>query len=181
VTLLLGLAAVATGGCAAGQPTPATAEGPVLATARLIDVRSIEVGFAEFRETPAGVHIRLRMTNLAPGLHGVHIHAVGLCEPPDFTSARAHFNPAGKKHGARNPEGQHAGDLPNISIAQDGTGTLVTVTREVTLDGKTDRSILREGGTALVVHAGPDDEVTDPIGGSGVRVACGPIVGAPSR
>ena len=96
-----------------------------------------------------------------------HIHAVGTCEPPAFASAGGHFNPGNKKHGHKNPEGAHAGDLPNLTVGADGAGRL-----EATAAGVTLKDI---AGLALVVHADPDDEKTDPTGNSGARVACGVI------
>ena len=37
-------------------------------------------------------------------------------------------------------------------------------------------SLFHEGGTALVIHAKPDDGKTDPAGNAGPRVACGVII-----
>src|SRR6266850_2801576 len=107
-------------------------------------------------------------------LNGFHIHAVGKCEPPDFTSAGPHFNPYGKHHGLANPDGSHAGDFPNLKVGAVGTGSLDTTDSLVTLkEGPT--SVFRSGGTSLIVHADADDEKTDPAGNSGVRIACGVI------
>ncbi len=97
------------------------------------------------------------------GDHGFHIHAVGKCEPPAFTSAGGHFNPQNKKHGRLNPEGAHAGDLPNLKVGADGTGSI-----DGTVAGVTLKAIV---GVALVIHADLDDEKTDPTGNSGGRVA----------
>jgi Cu-Zn family superoxide dismutase len=99
---------------------------------------------------------------------------VGKCEPPDFASAAGHFNPEGKKHGLLSPQGPHAGDLPNLPVAADGTGQLNYVARGVTL-GSGSGSLFDADGTAVVIHAGPDDHKTDPAGNSGARIACGVI------
>ena len=97
---------------------------------------------------------------------------MGKCDAPEFTSAGAHFNPAGKQHGFKNPAGPHAGDLPNMEVGADGKGHLEYVTTQVTLGAGT-TSLLDADGTALVLHAGPDDDVTDPTGNSAGRIACG--------
>ncbi len=106
--------------------------------------------------------------------HGFHIHAVGKCEPPAFTSAGAHLNPYGKKHGHKNPDGAHAGDLPNLTVGADGTGSIDVTAAGVTLTAGR-ASLLQPGGASLVLHANPDDEKTDPAGNSGARIVCGVI------
>jgi Cu-Zn family superoxide dismutase len=99
---------------------------------------------------------------------------VGKCEGPDFKTAGGHFNPAEKKHGKDNPEGQHNGDLLNLVVTADGHGTAKLLDASVTLgDGPT--SLFQPGGTAIVIHADQDDYKTDPAGNSGARIACGPI------
>jgi superoxide dismutase, Cu-Zn family len=85
------------------------------------------VGTATFSEVPGGVRVTLRVNGLTPGEHGFYIHAIRRCEPPDFTSAGAHFNPYGKHHGLANPDGPHAGDFPNLPVGADGTGSLDTI------------------------------------------------------
>ena len=122
----------------------------------------------------ATVELKVKVTDLTPGNHGIHVHAVGMCEAPEFKTAGGHFNPTGKKHGLDNPEGHHGGDLPNLSVGADGHGTLTTTLEGLTL-GAGDTSLFHAGGTALVVHADPDDEKTDPSGNSGARVACGVV------
>ncbi len=152
---------------------------PALAQARsarteLKDAQGKSVGTATLSEAPGGVHVVLQAKGLPPGQHGFHIHAVGKCNPPDFTSAGPHLNPYGKKHGHKNPEGFHAGDLPNLTIGADATGSVDATAPGVTLKDGTG-SVFHPGGTTLIVHADPDDEKTDPAGNSGARVACGVI------
>lgn len=133
------------------------------------------IGTAELTETKKGVQIRLRLSDLEPGEKAVHFHELGKCDPPKFTTAGAHFNPSDKEHGFDNPKGYHAGDLPNLVILKNGTVDVEIVTSNVTLEKGKKNSLLDEEGSALVIHAGPDDYVTDPSGNSGDRIACGII------
>jgi Cu-Zn family superoxide dismutase len=144
-------------------------------TVELIGQNGQSIGHAELTQMSRGVHIRVEASNLVPGKHGFHIHETGGCEPPDFKSAGAHFNPMNKQHGFDNPNGPHAGDLPNLSVGTDGTVTAEMVARNVTLEEGRPNSLLRPGGTSLVIHASADDYKTDPAGNSGDRVACGKI------
>ncbi len=147
------------------------------ASAELKDKDGKSVGRADFREMSDGVLVRLEVKGLPPGLHAVHVHTVGKCEAPGFTSAGGHFNPAGKKHGLKNPDGAHAGDLPNMLIAKDGTGRFEALTDSITL-GAGSNSVFDADGSALVIHVGVDDYMTDPTGNAGDRAACGLIVAA---
>jgi Cu-Zn family superoxide dismutase len=144
------------------------------ARAELRNAQGEVVGRATLTADAPGVRIAIEVEKLPPGPHGWHVHAVGRCDPPDFASAGAHFNPEGKKHGLKNPEGPHAGDLPNLAVGADGTARVATMAPGVTL-GPGPNSVFHPGGTALVIHAGPDDDVTDPAGNSGARIACGII------
>lgn len=159
---------------AAGLEMPALAVGET-AVAVLRDAAGRETGRATFTQTEGGVRIDVSVRNLPPGQHGIHIHEAGRCDPPDFMSAGGHFNPFGRQHGLRNPAGPHAGDLPNLQVAADGTGRFSSVNQIVTL-GAGPGTLLSPAGTALVIHAAPDDEVTDPTGNSGARIACGVIL-----
>ncbi|MDD2903549.1 MAG: superoxide dismutase family protein [Syntrophales bacterium] len=165
---LLGFILLLICGCGGGEVAPQKAK------TTLVNPQGQKVGEATLEETSHGVKIILKVENLPPGVHAFHIHEKGLCNPPDFKSAGGHFNPFGKKHGLKNPQGPHAGDLPNLVVGQDGKETIEVIASLVTLKpGK--NSLFQPGGTSLVVHQGPDDYMTDPAGNAGPRIACGTI------
>ncbi|MGO9174731.1 MAG: superoxide dismutase family protein [Desulfobaccales bacterium] len=145
------------------------------AKATLVDAQGQKVGEARLTETTQGVKIDLTVENLPPGVHAFHIHDKAVCQAMDFMSAGGHFNPYHKHHGLKNPLGPHAGDLPNITVGPDGRATVSVVANLVTLKDGEINSLFQPGGTSLVIHANPDDEVTDPAGNAGPRIACGPI------
>jgi Cu-Zn family superoxide dismutase len=149
---------------------PATAQS---AKATLKNSEGKEVGTAQLTQVATGgVLIALSVSGLPAGDHAFHIHAVGKCEPP-FTSAGGHFNPASKKHGMMSPEGQHAGDMPNLHIPASGALSVDVVNNAITLEkakGPNDAN-----GLSMIIHAGKDDYKTDPTGDAGGRIACGII------
>ena len=154
---------------------PVGAQGTAAASAQVHDVTGRVVGTATLMPISGGVQVTARFTGLAPGQHGIHVHTTGACDPPDFMTAGGHFNPTGKQHGLNNPQGAHVGDLPNLEVAANGSATFSGVLRGASLD-RGDTSLLKAGGTALVIHQDMDDEMTDPAGNSGPRIACGLIV-----
>ncbi|MFA7588062.1 MAG: superoxide dismutase family protein [Novosphingobium sp.] len=156
-------------GCATSPQEPATFK--TLATASLITSSGNETGTAELREQAGKVHLHVRVSNMSSGMHGIHIHAVGSCEAPAFTSAGPHLNPHARQHGSDNPAGSHLGDLPNLVTSADGSGTL-----DYTLPSgpaEVVPLVMDADGAAIVIHAGADDYRTDPSGNSGTRIACG--------
>lgn len=139
-----------------------------VATAALATATGQPAGRASVTEVTGGLRVTIDARGLTPGNHGAHFHTVGRCDAPDFASAGPHWNPSATKHGTMNPQGPHAGDLPNLVVGPDGRATLA-----ITLAGATFDGLLDADGAAMVVHAAPDDLMTDPSGNSGGRIACG--------
>jgi Cu-Zn family superoxide dismutase len=148
--------------------------GPKSAKAELKDAQGKVVATAKLKQVKTGVRISLVAIALPAGVHAFHIHAVGSCEPPDFKSAGGHFNPGHMEHGLHNPKGPHAGDMPNFTVGANGKAKASYVDTRVTL-GAGENSLFHEGGTSLVIHEKADDNMSDPAGNAGARIACGVI------
>ncbi len=165
---------------ALGQWAPSAAappaQGTTEASAELHDAAGRVVGLAQLTEDANGVWITLVVNGLPWGAHGIHIHNVGRCDPPDFASAGDHFNPSRQAHGLYAVGGPHAGDLPVLIVGTEGNAMYQTINPRVTLAlGNPAASLFDGDGTALVIHIGPDDQSTEPAGNSGGRIACGVI------
>jgi Cu-Zn family superoxide dismutase len=187
---LLALAVVASAcGGASEEATPEeAAEAPPAAvpaalaeaSAALADPTGRAVGQARFGADSSGaLVVEVEVGALPAGPHGIHVHTIGSCAARNdtaFAEAGGHFNPGRKQHGLENPQGPHAGDLPNLEVAADGRGTARVVLADATLASGAN-ALLDADGAALVIHAQRDDQRTDPSGNSGARVACGVIQG----
>lgn len=177
IGLVISLFAAALGGCQMLQDGTVPATTIPAIESKMVNSQGENVGTAVLKEGEEGVLIQLSVKGLEPGEKAVHFHETGECTPPDFESAGGHFNPAGKQHGFNNPEGYHAGDLPNLKVEEDGSIDLELTVKELTLEKDSEFSLLDEDGSAIVIHEGPDDYQTDPAGNSGARIACGEING----
>ena len=178
-TLETALAFLALGVAAACRAHPAEQQdNSVRAIAYLLDSLGREVGSVRFTETPGtpGVTIAIQVTRGATtGQHGIHLHSVGVCDAPSaFAGAGGHFNPANKRHGLFSPDGPHAGDLEAVTVDAIGHASFVANSPRVTLSPGPN-SLLDADGSAIVLHALPDDQRTDLSGSSGARIACGVV------
>lgn len=177
-------------GCAIGIQ-PALAQESDAGTPAIADVQDASgnsLGQVMFRQVPEGVEVEGDLHGIpgGAGRHGVHIHEFGACDPPDFMTAGGHYNPTERQHGVDNPNGPHMGDVvnlddpnagSNIDVGPDGTAHLHGLAMEASV-GPGPVSLLDEDGAALVIHAGMDDNVTNPAGNSGARIACGVLTSA---
>ena len=146
---------------------PMAAPDVPVSTADLVSSSGAVLGTVRVFSEPTGVTLRIDAAGVPAGQHGVHVHSTGRCDPPGFTSAGPHWNPGERKHGHRNPAGFHMGDLGNLGVGADGKLVAGLLVPQATVDALRDAD-----GAALVLHAKADDEVTDPSGNSGDRIAC---------
>ena len=133
------------------------------------------LGSAQVMQEADGVRVVAEVRGLPAGEYAIHLHAVGKCEGPGFTSAGPHFNPEARAHGRATPGGGHAGDLPNLVMPASGRATYDHLQPGLRL-AEGANPLLDADGAAVVIHAGPDDNVSDPAGNAGARIACGVLV-----
>ncbi|HEU4453913.1 MAG TPA: superoxide dismutase family protein [Longimicrobium sp.] len=177
--MAMGAAAAVLAACGPGAGgTPAASARPRTFSVPIYDAQGAEVGNATFTQMGRdSVRLVANATRVPAGQHGIHLHAVGRCEGPGFQTAGGHLNPTNRQHGLRNPQGPHLGDMPNLTVAAGGTGR-----SEWTFAGSLTPGtppVFDADGTALVIHAAADDQVTDPAGNSGARIACA-VIAAPT-
>ncbi len=163
------------GACATATPQETTS---ALARAALTNPAGQSVGSVEIVQSGATLMLRANVSGQVAGEHGVHLHTTGKCEAPAFASAGGHLNPTAHQHGNLNPAGPHVGDLPNIVVSADGSGRIESPLMGSANDFTT--NVFDTDGTAIVLHAGPDDYKTDPSGNSGGRIACGVLMRSPA-
>lgn len=134
-----------------------------------------DLGTLTLTQTGGGIAISGRLTGLAPGEHGFHVHTAGKCDGPSFETAGPHWNPTNRGHGVNNPAGPHFGDLTNLMVGEDSSVTVQATTPAGTMNGE--NSLLDGDGAAVVIHAEADDYQSNPSGNAGNRIACGVVKG----
>lgn len=130
-------------------------------------------GSATLVDTPAGVEVTIQVSGVSPGQHGLHIHQFGGCGNGG-SDAGGHYNPDSVPHGFLPTDGfvkAHAGDLGNIEVAQDGTGSLHLILPGLVLSG----GAYSIGARAIILHEKVDD-FGQPTGNAGGRIGCGPVL-----
>ena len=162
-TLSIFAATVLLAGCAMADELGPIAGVP---TVPLVNAAGASTGGVQVITGDGGANLRIAVQGLPPGEHGMHLHAIGRCDGPVFQTAGAHWNPDSRLHGHLNPQGPHLGDLPNLTVSANGHGAINFRIAGLINDAD---------GTALVIHAAPDDYKTDPSGNSGDRIACAVI------
>jgi Cu-Zn family superoxide dismutase len=157
------------------QDSPAAPDAADPAVVPMRDAVGRDLGTLTLAASAGGITVTGRLTGLPPGEHAMHFHRVGRCEPPAFKSAADHWNPTNRRHGVESPQGPHLGDLPNITVAQDGSVMVQATTPGGALRGSD--GLLDDDGAAVVVHAGWDDYRSQPSGDAGDPIACGVVAG----
>lgn len=145
-------------------------------TVKLVDAGGRELGVLTLTDAGAAISVDGALRGLPPGVHGLHVHAVGRCDAPDFASAGPHWSPTPKQHGSTNQAGPHHGDLLNLTVGADSSVVVKMATPAGSLRGE--NPLLDTDGASFVIHATADDYKTDPSGNSGARIACGVVTGS---
>jgi Cu-Zn family superoxide dismutase len=178
-SLLFNIAAIVAlcGACSSAQRMQNSVSA---ANALMYNASGVPIGTAQIWQDKDGlVHVEIANLSLVAGTHGIHFHDVGRCDSSGaFATAGGHYNPMGMEHGLENPKGPHAGDNPNIVIPVGGIGNVAFTSDRVSLTPGP-RSLFDADGTSLVIHAGADDQLTNPSGNSGARIACGVVRALP--
>ena len=157
----------------------ASAADPKTATATFSDRNGETMGVARLMQGPKGLFIDVAAGELPPGPHGLHFHAVGVCDDANdgFKASKSHVTHDKGAHGLLNAGGPEDGDLPNIFAASDGIAKAQFYTEALSLDGrKGTENLLDKDRSALIIHANEDDQMSQPIGNAGDRIACGVVL-----
>ncbi|WP_134705061.1 superoxide dismutase family protein [Ammoniphilus sp. YIM 78166] len=155
----------------AEDPAMAVVDSVTARTVEIINANGDKIGKALLTQEKTGVRLHVQVNGLSPGKHGFHIHEKAF-EGTDFQSAGGHFNPTGAQHGLKNPQGAHVGDMRNLVVKPDGSAKQTEFLVKASLSKSNEYSLL---GKSIIIHAGEDDQVTDPSGNSGDRIAGGII------
>ena len=160
-------AAIALTGCQSVYDLPTER----IASATMTLANGVPAGTAQLVASGDTLSLAVAATGLSAGEHGFHLHTTGECRRPDFSSAGGHLNPTNENHGLEDNDGQHFGDLPNLMVPASGTVS-------TTVDLRGNRAMIEDyifdaDGTAIIIHADPDDGTSEPSGNAGSRVACG--------
>ena len=162
--------------CTNGAETPPSAASAApaqpAAVATIVGASGEALGSASITQMGDGMHLVVKVAGMPAGEHGIHIHSVGQCDAPAFAAAGGHWNPGARKHGLFSPDGAHRGDLRNLLVAADGSGSMSAHISGGMIAGG-EGALIDADGAAIVIHVGPDDMLTDPSGNSGGRIACG--------
>ena len=179
--------------CGSKSDDPAATSGePLLATlapqagadaaAKFLSTEGAEIGNAVLTDGPNGVLMRVDLEGMTPGWHAIHMHQTGDCSDfkNGFKASKGHINPDRNEHGLLNPAGYERADIPNVYAGQDGRATAAFFNSYVRLTASEEAYatvgggaiLMDQDGFAIIVHASPDDHMTQPIGGAGPRVAC---------
>ena len=172
LTAIAAIASLGLSGCTSVADLPTER----LASARLTLANGIPAGTVQIVASGNDVTLIVAATGISAGEHGFHLHTKGQCSAPDFKSAGGHLNPLDRTHGFESAGGSHVGDLPNLVANSSGTASAripLAGNRAALMDWLFDAD-----GTAVVIHAGPDDYISDPAGAAGPRVACGVLIRA---
>ncbi len=174
--LTVSLASILAAGMLAGCVEKKQADTPIL-TFDIINSQSEIIGKARIAENlSGGVSLVVDAKNISEGEHGIHFHVHADCTAPDFKSAGGHINPMNMSHGLKNPDGPDNADMTNLVADELGNVSYATVNDRVSINGEGGLpALLDEDGSALVIHQNPDDQMTQPIGGAGPRIACAQI------
>lgn len=145
------------------------------ATADLKNLEGASIGTATLTQSPHGLLVHIKVQDLPSGAKGVHFHRTAHCAADTgFKSSHGHHGEGEGEHGLLNPAGPGTGDLGNIFVGENGVGEMQFFKNGAFLDSG-DLPLLDDDGTAIVIHAEADDQVSQPIGGAGARIVCGVI------